>query len=154
MKRIVKILLGLVMLVGVAIIPLARKANDDTPISYEQDPTLADARIEDDIFVWQVVQVHADEECTRVVKSVTPKVEGTYIYSDGNECLVDKGTGNLYFIAESSLPTQDAPLILVTTDTFYFTEIYPALPYASEQLDIYSGNDYYIHNWPVSRKCE
>lgn len=120
-------------------------------VSYEQDPTLAGARKEDDLFVWQVVRVEAGEESTRVRMSVTPKVAGTMIWSSMGEKLVDSDSGKLYPISHTDLPlSKDDAKVLLTTDTYYFTETYPALPASVRKIDIFdSVQGFYIRNWQL-----
>ena len=119
----------------------------------QQDPTLLDAKIEDDIFIWQVVSVSSSDEGTKVVKCVIPKVSGTIIWSDWNERLIDPVIGMKYCIADSELPMSSKDGILLTnTEPFYFTEIYPPLQFATDYLDIENGGgEYYIRNWKVKK---
>lgn len=119
----------------------------------QQDPTLVEAKIENDIFIWQVVSVSCSDEGTRVVKCVIPKVSGTIIWSDGNEALIDPIIGMKYCIADSELPmSRKDGLLLTTTEPFYFTEIYPPLQFATEYVDIDNGDgEFYIRNWKVKK---
>ena len=116
-----------------------------------QDPTLTEAKVSNAYFTWQIVSVRCNQEGTHVVKSCTPKVCGTYIYSDGNEVLIDSTTGERYGIIQSELPpTQREAWILRDTQTVYFRELYPPLKSTTKALDINNGNDeYYIRNWQI-----
>ena len=116
-----------------------------------QDPTLTEAKVSNAYFTWQIVSVRCNQEGTHVVKSCTPKVCGTYIYSDGNEVLIDSTTGERYGIIQSELPpTPREAWILRDTQTVYFRELYPPLKSTTKALDINNGNgEYYIRNWQI-----
>ena len=105
--------------------------------------TVKNAVIEDNLFVWEVINIDYRDDCTIVTKQVTPKKDGSYsIASDYNAFLEDFSTKMRFGIKWSAIGF-DSKTYLYNNSPYEFTEIYEPIGDA-DRINIYSGKYYYI----------
>ena len=108
-----------------------------------------DAVIETEFHVWRITSIELSNNCTILYEIVTPKEEGTYVYSEGTEFIEDAVTGEQYHAVDATLGTKNDPTILYTTAPFQFNTTFPALPASVSHINIWSGTQYYIKNLKI-----
>ena len=108
-----------------------------------------DAVIETEFHVWRITSVELSNDCTMLYEVVTPKEDGTYVYSEGTEFIEDAITGKRYYAIGATLGTKNDPTVLYTTTPFQFNTTFPALPASVSYINIWSGTQYYIKNLKI-----
>ena len=98
---------------------------------------------------WQCLAIQLQDGQTVLKKKVTPKNNGTYVYSDNDEYIEDVETGRKYYLRNSSISFKSSPLISYDTNPIEFAEVYPALPSNVKRINISSGSQYYIKNLQI-----
>ncbi len=105
--------------------------------------------IETNYHTWWCIGINCQESQTVIMKRVTPKSSGTYMYSSHDEFIEDADTGRKYYLIKSSLGFSTNPTITYSTQTIDFAEVYPALPKNVRRINISSGGEYYIKNLQI-----
>lgn len=113
-------------------------------------PITVDAeRFATDSHYWQLLSIERRSDCTVLTKRVTPRVDGTYLYSVPEEYIEDSATGRKYYIQNSTLGFISAPSSSLDTDPLIFTEVYPPLPSSVRRINVSSGTHYYATDIPL-----
>lgn len=116
---------------------------DNASISVHGDEIATDAHR------WKCSSIICQEKQTIVKKVVTPKNNGTYMYSSQGEFIEDADTGRKYYLINSSIGFEGNPTISYDTNSIEFYEVYPALPASVKRINISSGSQYYIKNLSI-----
>ncbi len=106
-------------------------------------------QVETDYHKWECRAVEVQDGQTIVTKTVTPKKDGTYVYSSQEEYIEDADTGRKYYLTNSTIGFEDSPTISNNTNQITFYEIYPALPSNVKRININSGHQYYVENMVI-----
>lgn len=93
---------------------------------------------------WECNEIETQDGQTILTKTVTPKENGTYVYSSQDEFIEDADTGRKYYLVTSSIGFEGSPLISNDTRPIKFYEVYPALPSNVKRINISTGTEYYV----------
>ena len=94
--------------------------------------------------IWECTAIQIQKGQTVLRKRVTPKENGSFVYSDNDEFIEDSDTGKKYYLKTSSISFKSSPTISHDTNSIDFAETYPALPSNIKRINISSGSKYYI----------
>ena len=100
---------------------------------------------------WGLISVDARPDCTIVEKIVVPRgVDTTWISSGRQEYIEDSATGEKFYIIDSELGFETNKTMLAEYNGRVFKEIYPPLPKGTKNINISSGDKYFIKNLDLS----
>lgn len=98
---------------------------------------------------WECISIEVQEGQTVLTKIVTPKSEGTLMYSSQDEYIEDAETGRKYYLQNSSIGFEGSPQISHDMKTITFYEVYPALPLNVKKINISTGSQYYVKDLKI-----
>lgn len=98
---------------------------------------------------WVCNVLETQDGQTILTKTVTPKENGTYIYSSQDEFIEDAETGRKYYLVSSSIGFEGSPQLSYDTKPITFYEVYPALPSNVKRINISSGSQYYVRDLKI-----
>jgi hypothetical protein len=104
------------------------------------------SKIETSHHSWEALAVQLQYGQTVVRKCVTPKDNGTYMFSSYDEFIEDADTGRKYYLRNSSIGFKHNSLISYDRDPIDFSEVYPELPQNVKRIHISSGSQYYVRD--------
>lgn len=106
-------------------------------------------QLQTEVHTWKCKTIELRSEQTILTKVVTPKENGTYMYSSKSQFIEDADTGRKYYLQNSSIGFEGCPAISNNKQPITFYEVYPALPASVKRINISSGYGYYVKNLKI-----